>query len=51
MEMGIVQMGTFLVARLAAAMGPQFAIGLTSVALLLLGVYTLFFLPRLRDLE
>jgi MFS family permease len=51
MEMGIVQMGTFLVALLAAAMGPQFAIGLTSVALLLLGVYTLFFLPRLRDLE
>ncbi|GMU39764.1 MAG: MFS transporter [Chloroflexota bacterium] len=50
MEMSIVNVGTFLVGLLANVVGPQWAIGGTSVAMLVFVVGIWFFVPKMRQL-
>ena len=51
MEFSITMFGTFAVALLADAIGPQWAIGGTAVALIVLVSYLLLFVPKIRDLD
>lgn len=50
MEFSLVSFGTFAVGILAEAVGIQWAIGSTAAALLLVSIYGLLFMPRVRDL-
>jgi MFS family permease len=50
MEFSLVSFGTFLVGILAAVIGVQWAIGATAVALILVSLYCLRFVPTVRDL-
>jgi MFS family permease len=50
MEFSLVSFGTFAVGILAEAVGIQWAIGSTAAALLLVSIYGMFFMPRVRDL-
>ena len=51
MEMNLVQFGTFAVALIAELIGIQWALGLTSIALVVLSVSTYLFVPRMRAIE
>ena len=51
MEMNLVQFGTFGVALMAEVIGVQWALGLTSIALIVLAVATYLFVPRLRGIQ
>lgn len=51
MEMSLVQIGTFFVGLLAAAIGIQWALGFMSVALVALSLGTYAFSPRMRQLD
>lgn len=50
MEFSLVSFGTFAVGILAEMVGIQWAIGSTAIALVLVSVYGLFLMPRVRDL-
>ena len=50
MEFSLVSFGTFAVGILAEFVGIQWAIGSTAIALVLISIYGLFFMPRVRDL-
>ena len=50
MEFSLVSFGTFAVGILAEMVGIQWAIGSTAVALVLVSIYGLFLMPRVRDL-
>ena len=50
MEFSLVSFGTFAVGILAEFVGIQWAIGSTALALVLISIYGLFFMPRVRDL-
>ncbi len=50
MEFSLVSFGTFAVGILAEAVGIQWAIGSTAAALLLVSIYGMFLMPRVRDL-
>ena len=51
MEMNLVQFGTFGVALMAEVIGVQWALGLTSIALVVLAAGTYFFVPRMRGIQ
>ena len=51
LEFSLVAFGTFLVGMLANALGPQVALGATSVALIGLTVAFLLFVPKMRQLN
>ena len=51
MEMGFVSLSTFIAGMLAAAFGPQVAIGGMAVILLFITVCVWIFVPRLRQLD
>ena len=51
MEFSLMQFGVFGVGMLAAMVGIQWALGLTSVALLLFTLYAFAFVPGVRDLD
>jgi len=50
MEFSLVSFGTFAVGILAEMVGIQWAIGSTAAALVLISIYGLLFMPRVRDL-
>ena len=50
MEFSLVSFGTFAVGILAEMVGIQWAIGSTAAALVLVSVYGMLFMPRVRDL-
>ncbi len=50
MEFSLVSFGTFAVGILAEMVGIQWAIGSTAIALVLVSIYGLFLMPRVRDL-
>ena len=51
MEFGIVSFGVFFVGILASIVGGSYAIGGTAVALIIVSVGVLLFVPRLRNLD
>ncbi|MEE8422280.1 MAG: hypothetical protein V3S31_05835, partial [Dehalococcoidia bacterium] len=51
MEMSLVSLSTFLAGMIAAAVGPQIAIGGMAVVLIVLAVGITLFVPRLRRLD
>jgi MFS family permease len=51
LEFSLVAFGTFLVGMLANAIGPQLALGSTSIALIVLTGGFLLFVPRMRRLN
>jgi hypothetical protein len=51
MEMSLVSLSTFFAGMIAAAFGPQLAIGGMAVVLLALAVGITLFVPRLRRLD
>ena len=51
MEMSLVQIGTFFVVLAAEAFGVQWALGATSMALVVLALVTYLFVPRMRNLD
>ena len=51
MEMNLVQIGTFGVGLMAQAMGIQWALGLTSMSLVVLSLVAYAFMPRLRNID
>jgi len=50
MEFSLVSFGTFAVGILAEIVGIQWAIGSTAAALVVISIYGLLFMPRVRDL-
>ncbi|PKN78459.1 MAG: hypothetical protein CVU47_12225 [Chloroflexi bacterium HGW-Chloroflexi-9] len=50
MEMSLVNVGTFFVGLLANAVGPQWAIGSTSIAMLVFVIAIWFMVPKMRNL-
>ena len=51
MQFNLSQLGAFLTGLLAAAIGPRAALGGTSLALVVLALGALLFMPRLRNLD
>ena len=51
MEFGLVSFGTFAIAMMADVMGIQWAFIITSVGLLVLSLYLLIAVPKLRNLD
>jgi MFS family permease len=51
MEMNLVTIGAFFVAIMAEVFGVQWALGVTSLALVVLSVGCYFFVPRLRAIQ
>jgi MFS transporter, DHA1 family, staphyloferrin A biosynthesis exporter len=51
LQFNLSQLGAFITGLLAAALGPRAALGGTSLALVVLALGALLFVPRLRNLE
>jgi MFS family permease len=51
MEMNLVMLGAFFVSLMAQAVGVQYALGATSITLIVLCVVTYLFIPRLRNID